>query len=127
MKKLALVFFLITFCMSSFGQITWLKEYGEKVPDKSFKVMQALTSWAALAHGKSESGYYYGQLYLIRHDDKEAPMYDGMIVHVPRKKEARIVGTYQYETRSGAWKTVPIIEFADKNIKRHKKEFRKDD
>lgn len=40
--------------------------------------------------------------------------YDGQEIVVPKGKNLHIVGTYQYQTNSEVWKTVPIVKILDK-------------
>ena len=92
---------------------------GEIINEKSFKVFQVRNLQSALAYGKDEYGYYNGTLYLFEHSLEEiitksvTPLYDDQIIKVPKGKVVRLVGTYNYVTRNGNYKTVPQVRIFD--------------
>ena len=95
------------------GRFSTNTEPGEEFSDRSFKIFQVLDEHVALVNGKDRYGYYDGMIYLLV-GDRNSVFYDDKIINVPNGKSARMVGTYQYRTRNGEFKTVPKIKFIDK-------------
>ena len=92
---------------------------GEIINEKSFQVFEVYTPHAALVRGKTDSGGYYGIVYLLVRDkyyyfvNQNSEFYDEQIVKVPKGKVVRMFGTYSYTTRDGRRKTVPRIMIVD--------------
>lgn len=92
-------------------------EPGEVVSSSSFKVIQALDANSALVYGEEKgilSDYFGGTVYCLTVSDEHAGLYDDQIIEVPKGYEARILGTYKYETTQKITKTVPVIAIMEK-------------
>ena len=83
---------------------------GKVINEKSVKVLQVISDNAALVNGQDDDfpELYSGAVYLIRNNDGEY-YYDEQIINLPKGKNFRQTGIYEYNTRSG-YKTVAIIE-----------------
>lgn len=81
----------------------------------SFEVLQVIAENAALVNGKqsASSSMHLGMVYLLRNYEGKY-YYDEEIIKVPKGKKVVQTGTYQYDTKSGLQKTVPIIEIVNK-------------
>lgn len=88
-------------------------EPGDIVNDKSFKVLQVIGTNTALAKAKSESGFYWGILYLLVNKENKF-YYDDEIINTPKNNVVRQIGVYRYTSKNGDLKTVPIVMFFDK-------------
>lgn len=99
----------------------YIPDNSRVIDEKSFKVFDVWHSHAALVHGKSEYGSYTGTVYLLIEDNTPlseiTPFYDDQIINVPKDKEVRMYGTYQYPTNRGQTKTVPKIKIDYKQKK----------
>lgn len=93
---------------------TMFEEPGDVIDVKSFKVFQVVEEGKALVHGESESssGLYIGAVYMLTNDEGKL-YYDDEIVKVPKGKEARQIGIFEYKANLGQ-KTVPIVRIMDK-------------
>lgn len=91
--------------------VTNFEKVEKKVNESSVKVMQVVGDNAALVHGGTANSLfpYSGQLYLLRNYEGKY-YYDDEIIKKPKDKSFMQTGIYQYETKSGDYKTVPIIE-----------------
>ena len=90
---------------------------GEVVSSSSFKVIQALDANSALVYGEENgilSNYYGSTIYCLTVSDEHAGLYDDQTIEVPKGYEARILGTYRYETTQKIAKTVPVIAIIEK-------------
>lgn len=88
--------------------VTMFDAPGDKIDETEFRVMQALERGSsALSRGTGITTY------LLVNDESKL-YYDDEKVTVPSGKIARQVGIFQYETKGGVSKTVPIIKFFDK-------------
>ena len=94
--------------------VTLFKEPGDIIDESSFKVLQVVAQDAALVNGmSSRSDLYLGTVYLLTNTNDEY-YYDDQIVNVEIGQVARQIGIYQYPTKNGFVKTVPIIEIVKK-------------
>ena len=92
--------------------VTMFDEPGDKIDETEFKVIQALERGSsALSRGTGINTHL--TTYLLVNDESKL-YYDDEKVTVPSGKIARQVGIFQYETKGGVSKTVPIIKFFDK-------------
>jgi len=93
---------------------TMFEEPGDVIDVKSFKVFQVVEEGKALVHGESESssGLFIGAVYMLTNDEGKL-YYDDEIVKVPKGKEARQIGIFEYKANLGQ-KTVPIVRIMDK-------------
>jgi len=82
---------------------------------KVFQVIQSINNDQALVYGQDEYGHYLGTLYLLKNDLPTA-LYDDQIINIPKGKLLRLIGTYQYVTRDGVYKTVPKVIITNKDI-----------
>lgn len=92
--------------------IKMFDEPGEVIETQSFKVFQAITEGAALAHAEDD-GLYMGVTCLLK-DDEGKYYYDQEIVEIPEGKVAKQVGIFRYETAAGLSTTVPIVKIMNK-------------
>lgn len=91
--------------------VTMFDAPGNKIDETEFEVFQALgRGSSALSRG---TGINYSTTYLLVNDESKL-YYDDEKVTVPSGKIARQVGIFQYETKGGVSKTVPIVKFYDK-------------
>lgn len=81
----------------------------------SFEVLQVLPNGNALAYSENPDrrNDYTGHVVLLLADEN-SHYYDEQIVKVSKGKSARQVGTYQYETNGGMYRTVPVARIMDK-------------
>lgn len=92
--------------------VTMFDAPGDKIDETEFRVMQALERGSsALSRGTGINTHL--TTYLLVNDESKL-YYDEEKVTVPSGKIARQVGIFQYETKGGVSKTVPIIKFFDK-------------
>lgn len=110
---LTFVFAFIFSASRSNNGVTWFENAGDVIDESSFEVFQVISEDAALVHGKSECGSYFGAVYLLTNGAGKY-YYDDEIVKVPNGKVVRQVGIYQYQTKSDFGKTVPIIQIMNK-------------
>lgn len=80
---------------------------------KVFQVIQGINYNEALVYGKNKYGDYFGTLYLLEYDSRT--LYDDQIIKIPKGMVLRLVGTFQYETRDGRYKTVPRVIITKKD------------
>ena len=96
---------------------TWFEQPGDVIDIDAFEVFQVLGEDAALVHGKSREyssmEVFTGAVYLLTNEDGKY-YYDDEVVRVPNDKVVRLVGIYQYQTKSDFGKTVPIIQIMNK-------------
>ena len=99
---------------NSIPGLTFFDEPGEQMSDKSYEVFQALGPGAALAKGKEDefSSFYFG-LHVLLWDENGTPFYDEQIVTAPQGKCFRQIGVYNYPTKVGIDKTVPVVTLMD--------------
>lgn len=82
------------------------------IDETTFEVFQVLERGSsALSRGTGINTYH--TIYLLTNDEGKL-YYDNEKVAVPSSKVARQVGIYQYQTKSGDSKTVPIVKFLNK-------------
>ena len=101
---------------NSYPGLVIFEQPAEEIKAPSFRVMQVISNNMALAHaGENKYGevWYNGMLVLLT-GDEGTYFYDDQIVEVPKRKIARHIGTYQYETKSEIRKTVPVVKILDK-------------
>ena len=92
--------------------VTMFDAPGDKIDETEFKVIKALERGSsALSRGTGINTYH--TIYLLTNDEGKL-YYDDEKVAVPSSKVARQVGIYQYQTKSGDSKTVPIVKFLNK-------------
>lgn len=92
--------------------VTMFDTPGDKIDETDFKVIQALERGSsALSRGTGINTHL--TTYLLVNDESKL-YYDDEKVTVPSGKIARQVGIFQYETKGGVSKTVPIVKFYDK-------------
>lgn len=93
--------------------ITYFKEPGEIIDVKSVEVFQVLAEDAALVNCENERGFYHGPVCLIVNNEGKY-YYDDQIIKISKGEVFKQVGIYQYPTRNGDVKTVPIIKIMEK-------------
>jgi len=86
---------------------------GEVVSSRSFKVLQVFDENSGLVNGEGKWEYIDGDLYFFINQKGQA-LYDDQIIKVPEGKEARIMGTFRYTSKSDIVKTVPVVMLLDK-------------
>lgn len=91
--------------------VTMFDEPGDKIDETEFEVFQALERGSSALSRVTGKGI--GPTYLLVNDEGKL-YYDDEKVTVPSGKIARQVGIFQYKTKGGVSKTVPIIKFFDK-------------
>ena len=95
--------------------VTMLDEPIPFTEAKTFQVMQVVFTDGALAQSEKKMQYtgsiYYTDPVVLLIADKENAFYDDQIVKCPKDSKVMQVGTYNYQTPMGAWKTVPIVRF----------------
>ena len=89
--------------------VIMFEQPGDVINEKSFKVFQSLKQGSALAKGDKE----WLTVFMLSNDEGKY-YYDDEKVIVPFGKVARQVGVYQYQTKEGFSKTVPIVKFMGK-------------
>lgn len=85
--------------------LTLLPEKGECITQKNLEIFQTLAPNKALARFIENSNLVI--VLLTSYVDEY--YYDNQVVPIPPNNCARRIGTYQYETSSGTFKTVPVV------------------
>ena len=93
--------------------LTLFEQPGEVMPAKSYEVLQVVAGGNALAHAESGFDTYFGMVVLFLADEN-SNYYDDQIFKVPLGQCVRQVGTYQYPTQNGGYKTVPAVRLYQK-------------
>ena len=95
---------------SSYDGITMFEQPGDIIPAKKFEVLQVVPNGALAKSEDTKFGFseFTGPIVLFLSNGQNS-YYDGEVITVPKGKNARQIGTFQYETRMG-YKTVPIVQ-----------------
>ncbi len=95
--------------------LTLFEQPAGTINSYSFEVLQVLPNGNALANSENPDWResYTGPVVLLLADEN-SHYYDEQIVKVSKGKSARQVGTYQYETNGGMYRTVPVVRIMDK-------------
>lgn len=93
--------------------ITFFKEPGEIININSVEVFQVLDEQAALVMCENERGFYREPICLIVNNEGKY-YYDDQIIKISEGEVFKQVGIYQYPTKNGDIKTVPIIKIMEK-------------
>ena len=97
--------------------MTFFEQPGECLGADRFEVLQAIGGNYALAYKQEYDrflGYTNTSLLVLVTNDNGEYYYDEQVIKVPKGKCMRQVGIYKYQTKSEAWKTVPIVKLMDK-------------
>ena len=85
--------------------LTMFPEKGEFLTKSDLKIFQTLKPNMALA----KFGKYLDETLVLLINEENIFYYDDQIVKIPPKKCARLIGTFQYETKAEMPKTVPVV------------------
>ena len=98
---------------SSDDGITMFEQPGDIIPARKFEVLQVVPNGALATSEDTKHGYssFTGPIVLFLSDGQNT-YYDDEVITVPKGKNVRQIGTYQYETRMG-YKTVPIVQIIE--------------
>ena len=98
---------------SSDDGITMFEQPGDVIPAKKFEVLQVVPNGALAKSEDTKYGVsmFTGPIVLFLSDGQNT-YYDDEVITVPKGKNVRQIGTYQYETRMG-YKTVPIVQIIE--------------
>lgn len=110
---IAFGYFIAVMKSDDYG-ITFLDTEGECVSSKSFRVRQVLSSGNALAEEVNSIHSIGSDLTVLFYNDGTKTYYDNQIIKIPDGKCAKQIGTFQYTTKVGLNKTVPVVEILDK-------------
>lgn len=103
---------------SSDDGITMFSEVGDCISKNQFEVFQVLEPGMALAlegeHLYGNHWSYTGMTALFINDDGKH-YYDNEIIKVPSGKCVKQVGIFEYTTKNGIGKTVPIVKVLKTN------------
>ena len=92
--------------------VSFFKEPGEVMSDKSYKVSKVLGNGSALARGKTKIGlFYYGKDVLLW--DKDANYYDDQVVKAPDGQCFRQIGIYK-----NGDSTYPIVSLIQDDVQK---------
>ena len=96
--------------------ITLFDEPGEVMEIQSYKVFQVINGGHALANTATlvDLGWFSGPVVLMYASGGDAHYYDDQILKAEKNQCYRQIGIYQYVTKNGEHKTVPIISLFDK-------------
>ena len=95
--------------------LTLFEQPAGTINSYSFQVLQVYPNGNALAFTEDpdrRDSYTSPAVLLLA--DENIHYYDEQIVKVPKGKSARQVGTYQYETKGGMHRTVPVVRIMSK-------------
>lgn len=90
---------------SSLTGLSMLKQKGECITKERLVIFQTIESNIALA----KVGEFPNELMVLVMNRENIAYYDDQKIKIPAGKCARQIGTYQYETRMGIKKTVPVV------------------
>ena len=85
--------------------LTMLKQKGECLTKKRLTIFQTIKPNMALA----KFGQFPNDLLVMVVNNNGVVYYDDQKIFIPKNKCARQIGTYQYETKSEIFKTVPVV------------------
>jgi len=85
--------------------LTLLKQRGQCITKKNLKIFQTMRPDMALA----EFGQFPNNTLVLLVNKSGIVYYDSQRIVVPKNQCARQIGTYQYETKIGIAKTVPVV------------------
>lgn len=85
--------------------LTLLKQKGQCITKRNLKIFQTMQPDAALA----EFGEFPNNTLVLLVNKSGIVYYDSQRIVVPKNQCARQIGTYQYETKIGVAKTVPVV------------------
>ncbi|MFV0587486.1 hypothetical protein [Bacteroides reticulotermitis] len=110
------ILFSLLLAKSSNNGITMFDKPGDNIEGSRFEVFQVVGPGLALA--RCEKKYsenvssFVGPVLLFVNDDGKL-YYDDEIIEIPSGKHARQMGIYEYETKQGGYKTVPIVSIME--------------
>lgn len=87
---------------------------GDCISTNDFEIFQVLDSNHALAHELDEMLDISTDLVVLFRNEASNTFYDEQRIKVPNGKCVRQIGVYRYETTSGSYKTVPIVDIMKK-------------
>jgi len=85
--------------------LTMLPEKGECIIRNEVEIFQTIKSNMALA----KSGKFPNEILVLLVNYGGEFYYDSKKIKIPAKKCARPIGIYQYETKNGIQRTVPVV------------------
>ena len=88
--------------------LTIFLEQGDIINETQFEVFQVIESNLALATGKGSGTYVYDGVTVLLMRDEGKYFYDDEKINLSSKPNQ--AGIYQYETKGGNRKTVPVIK-----------------
>lgn len=86
--------------------LTLFEEKGECVSNNNLEVLQVLEPNFALVY---ERGAFFGGLTMLITNDKNKVYYDGQVINLSKGTCWRSIGIYQYKSKGGDDKTVPVV------------------
>ena len=98
---------------SSNNGMTFFEKEGDCISENNFEVFQVLDSGDALANEIDELSISTGLMVLFLCDEGKS-YYDDQVIKVPEGKCAKQIGTFNYSTKAGFDKTVPIVSILNK-------------
>lgn len=85
--------------------LTLLKQKGQCITKRNLKIFQTMRPNMALA----EFGQFPNNTLVLLINKSGMVYYDDQRIAMPKNQCARQIGTYQYETKIGIAKTVPVV------------------
>jgi len=73
------------------------------ISTKQIKIFQTIKPNQALAHTDNDKDI------VLLTNETGISYYDDLVIKIPANKQVGIIGTYQYSTKAGFRKTVPVV------------------
>ena len=90
---------------NSYPGLDIFEEKGDCITRKNLKIFQTLEPNIALA----EFGEFPNEIMVLLMNNEGKTYYDKQKIIIPKNKCARQIGSYQYTTKGGSYKTVPVV------------------
>lgn len=106
------VFIGIISATNNIPGLTLFEKEGSSINAKQIEIFQTIAPNVALAYAKTNPYAIYdnNQLFVLILGNENTNYYDDQKINVPRGKSVKQIGTYQYKTAQGIYKTVPAVE-----------------
>ena len=96
---------------NSYPGLTLFEKEAGTITAKQVKIFQTLGPDIALAHTTNIPNAIFdpNQILVLILGDENTHFYDDKKINIPKNKILRQVGTYEYQTNNGNYKTVPAV------------------
>ena len=96
---------------NTYPGLTLFEKKAGTIPAKQVKIFQTLGPDIALAHAKNRPNEILdnSEILVLIIGDEQTNFYDDEKINIPNNKKLVRIGTYEYQTNNGNYKTVPAV------------------